>query len=193
MRSPLELFKSIPMKKVVLSILTVLFIGASSFAQVGKSFPNLSGETVSGQKISLPNQTNGKYTLLGLAMSKKSEDDLQSWYQPIAARFLQDASKAGLFADFAYDVNIYFVPMFTGVNKAAAGPARKKALKNVDPKLHDHILFYVGKLEEYKDSLSLKDKDKPYFFVLDNEGKIVYTTEGAYTEAKIDEIESLIE
>jgi hypothetical protein len=180
-------------KKLLASVLFTGFSLSVSYAQVGSSFPNLGGETISGQRISLPKTTNGKYTLVGLAFSKKSEDELESWYNPVAARFLQDASKAGLFADFAYDVNIYFVPMFTGINKAAAGPARKKALKNVDPKLHDHILFYVGKLGDYEDSLGLEEKDQPYFFVLDPKGKIVYATDGRFTAKKMEEIESILE
>jgi len=28
-----------------------------------------------------------------------------------------------------YDVNVYFIPMFTGINAAATGTAKKKAVK----------------------------------------------------------------
>lgn len=83
--------------------------------------------------------------------------------------------------------------MFTGVNAAATGTAKKKAIKNVDPQLLPYILFYKGELKTYKEALDFERKDIPYFFVLDPEGKIVYATSGKYTEEKLDEVEEKIE
>ncbi len=180
------------MKKVVLSIAVSLLSIVAVNAQVGQTFPELKGETVEGKKLQLPEGVNGKYTLLGLAFSKKSDDALQTWFKPVFSSFVQDASSAGLFSDFAYDVNVYFVPMFTGANKVAAGPARKKMLKNVDAELHPHVLFYIGEIAQYRDQLGLKEKDQPYFFVLDAEGKIVYATSGAYSDKKMQEVEEIL-
>jgi len=98
-----------------------------------------------------------------------------------------------MMAGMGYDVNVYFVPMFTGVNAAATGTAKKKAIKNVDPVLLPNILFYKGELKTYKEALDFEKKDIPYFFVLDAEGKIVYATSGRFTEDKLDEIEESIE
>lgn len=96
-------------------------------------------------------------------------------------------------ASFGYDVNVYFIPMFTGINAAATGTAKKKALKNVDPQLLPYILFYKGELKRFKDELDFEKKDIPYFFVLDQEGKIVFATSGAFSESKLDQIEEVIE
>ena len=96
-------------------------------------------------------------------------------------------------AGMGYDVNVYFVPMFTGVNAAATGTAKKKAIKNVDPQLLPYILFYKGELKKYKEALDFEKKDIPYFFVLDKTGKIVYATSGKFTEDKLDAIEDAIE
>lgn len=161
-------------------------------AQVGQTFPNLETETVEGKAMKLPSSVKGKYTLLGLAFSQKSDKALQSWFEPVYTRFMSDRGNAGLFADFAYDVNVYFVPMFTGANKVAAGPARKRILKEVDAELQEHVLFYVGELAPYKDQLGLQQKDEPYFFVLDENGKIVYATYGAYTAKKMDQVEEIL-
>ena len=163
-----------------------------SFAQVtGKMFPDMEAETVEDKKVKLPEATKGKYTLLGLAYSKKSEDELNSWFNPVFSKFIQKLD--GLMAGMGYDVNVYFVPMFTGVNAAATGTAKKKAIKNVDPQLLPYILFYKGELKTYKEALDFEKKDIPYFFVLDKTGKIVYATSGKFTEDKLDEIESAIE
>jgi hypothetical protein len=83
--------------------------------------------------------------------------------------------------------------MFTGVNAAATGTAKRKAIKNVDPQLLPYILFYKGDLKPYKEALDFEKKDIPYFFVLDKDGKIIYATSGKYTTGKLDEVEKVLE
>ena len=141
--------------------------------------------------VTLPSEVLGKYTLLGLAYSKKSEDELNSWFQPVFEKFIQQ--NKGLFESFGHDVNVYFIPMFTGVNAAATGTAKKKAIKNVDPQLLPYILFYKGDLKPYKEALDFEKKDVPYFFVLDKEGKIVFATSGKYSKEKMDKVEAVLE
>lgn len=180
------------MKKQLLPILFLLLIPQLVSAQViGKTFPDMEAETVEDKKVNLPTETKGKYTLLGLAYSKKSEDELNTWFSPVYNKFIKKAT--GLMAGMGYDVNVYFVPMFTGVNAAATGTAKKKAIKNVDPQLLPYILFYKGELKTYKQELDFEKKDIPYFFVLDKDGKIVYATSGKFTEDKLGELEDSIE
>ncbi len=160
----------------------------------GQPFPEMNTTTLESEPIQMPKDVNGKYTVLGLAYSKKSEKSLNTWFQPIFNKFIpKKGATKNVFSSFTYDVNVYFIPMFTGINTAAAGPARKKALKNIDPLLHPYILFYKGKLKPYKESLDFERKDTPYLFVLDQHGKIVYATSGAYTEDKMDAVEASIE
>jgi hypothetical protein len=136
----------------------------------------------------------GKFTLLGLAFSRKSEDELLSWFQPVYEKFIgSQGSMSQLFSEYAYDVNVFFIPMFTGIKTPATKPAMKQALKKIDPLLHPHILFYKGKLKPYKESLNFEKKDIPYFFVLDEKGKIVYATSGIFAPGKMDQIERVIE
>ena len=171
----------------------VLMVGSFNLSAqvIGKMFPDMEAETVDDKKIKLPFHTKGKFTLLGLAYSKKSEDELNSWFAPVFNKFIQKSK--GLLSGFEYDVNVYFVPMFTGVNAAATGTAKKKALKNIDPQLLPYILFYKGELKSYKEALDFEKRDIPYFFVLDSEGKIVFATSGVYSEEKMDQVEEVIE
>ncbi len=169
-----------------------LFLSYSLEAQiVGKMFPDMAAETVEDKIVKLPQEGKGKFTLLGLAYSKKSEAELNSWFEPVFQKFIQKSS--GLLSGFGYDVNVYFVPMFTGINAAATGTAKRKAIKNIDPQLLPYVLFYKGDLKPYKEALDFEKKDIPYFFVLDADGKIIYATSGPYTDAKMDDIEGVIE
>jgi hypothetical protein len=179
------------MKKLIALIVLLAGFNLTHAQVIGKQFPDMEAETVEDKKVNLPGDTKGKYTLLGLAYSKKSEDELNSWFSPVYNKFIKKAT--GMMAGMGYDVNVYFVPMFTGVNAAATGTAKKKALKNVDPQLLPYILFYKGELKTYKEALDFEKRDIPYFFVLDAEGKIVYATSGRFTEDKLDEVEESIE
>ena len=179
------------MKKSITLVVLLACFNLTNAQVIGKQFPDMEAETVEDKKVNLPTDTKGKYTLLGLAYSKKSEDELNSWFSPVYNKFVKKAT--GLMAGMGYDVNVYFVPMFTGVNAAATGTAKKKALKNIDPQLLPYILFYKGELKSYKETLDFEKRDIPYFFVLDTDGKIVYATSGAFTEGKLDEVEEAIE
>jgi predicted transcriptional regulator len=63
----------------------------------------------------------------------------------------------------------------------------------VDQKFHPYILTFVGDIKPYKDALAISQRDTPYFFVLDEDGKIVYSTSGAYSEAKMSQVEQIID
>ncbi len=180
------------MKRYIL-LSTILFVTTlvSQAQVIGKTFPDMEAENVEDKKVMLPKDVAGKYTLIGLAYSKKSEDELNSWFQPVFQKFIQKTN--GLMSGFGYDVNVYFIPMFTGVNAAATGTAKRKAIKNIDPQLLPFILFYKGELKPYKEALDFEKKDIPYFFVLDAEGKILYATSGKFTEQKMEQIEEVLE
>lgn len=174
----------------------VIAVATSTEGQVvGSQFPDMDTSTANDKKVNLPRDTKGKYTLLGMAFSKKSEDDLNTWMEPIFWKFIDkpEGQIDQLFGNTQqYDVNAYFVPMFTGVKTAATKTAKKQALKKTDPRLIPSILFYRGKLKPFKEALDFQRKDIPYFFVLDENGKIVYATSGRYSDDKMEKIEEQI-
>ncbi|CAN5315390.1 hypothetical protein BH10BAC4_BH10BAC4_25850 [soil metagenome] len=179
------------MKSLCLLVSMFAFSVIVNAQVIGKMFPAMETQTVEDKKVMLPDDVKGKYTLLGLAYSKKSEDELNSWFEPVFSKFVQKTT--GLMAGMGYDVNVYFVPMFTGINAAATGTAKKKAAKGMDPQLLPNILFYKGELKKYKEALDFEKRDIPYFFVLDPTGKIVYATSGSFSETKMDKVEEAIE
>jgi len=183
----------IDVKRIIPMVLTFMFSFGLIHAQ--KPFPLMTVETINNKEVELPSHTEGKYTLLGMAYSKKSEKDLKLWYQPIFNKFIKPklGKGGGLFGSFTYDINVYFVPMFTGVNAAATGAAKKKVLKDGDPLIQPYILFYKGKIKQFREALGFDTKDIPYFFLLDEKGNIVYTTSGSYSDKKMSDIESYID
>lgn len=159
-------------------------IVTSVHAQVGNPFPSMEGESLTNEIVAIPNDFDGKYTLIGLAFSKKSEKYLNSWFSPAYNQFIYKPETPSLFA-VDYDVNVYFIPMFTGAKRPAYEKVMKKVSETIDERLYPHVLFYKGTLKEYKKALNFRGKDLPYFYILDPDGKIIYTTSGQYTDAKM--------
>ena len=175
------------MKTTLFLFLTILF-STDTFAQLNKIFPVMRCETADRKTVNLPEDTKGKYTFIGMAYSEKAEENLRSWYQPIYNKFI---AKTGLM-DSDYDVNICFVPMFTGGKKALKNSAIAELIKSDNAELHPYILFYAGELEFYNTNLSLIEKDKPYFFLLDKNGIVIFLEKGQFSEGKLERVEELI-
>jgi hypothetical protein len=171
----------------ILTSLLVLLVASATFGQVGQPFPDMEGESLSRQTVIIPGDLADKYTLIGLAFSKKAENYLNSWFKPTYQQFIYKPETPSLFAG-SYDINVYFIPMFTGAKRPAYEKVMQKVSATIDPKLYPHVLFYKGTLKEYKKTLNFDGKDVPYFYVLDPQGKIVYSTYGRYTDGKMREI-----
>jgi hypothetical protein len=160
-------------------------------AQTGDQFPALEGESLVHGMINIPDDVKGKYTLIGLAVSKDAETQLKTWFNPIYQQLIKKPDAKALFA-MNYDVNVYFIPMLTGAKRPAYQAVMDKVEKEVDKPLHPHVLFFKGTLKEYKDALKIDDKDKPYLYLLDDEGKIIYSSSGGYSDAKLQKIIDLL-
>lgn len=187
------------MKKLIFSLLVIFSIAAIAFKPkagiVGTMFPEMICENYNGQAVNIPKDTKGKITLIAVAFSSAAEDDLKTWVNPIYNKFIGkvDGSQAGVFdVHVDYDVNLYFVPMFTGFNQLSAKSAKDKIKSKTDKELYPYLLFYDGG-KTYKDELDFQKRNIPYFFVLDKTGKVLYTTSGRYDENKMEKIMDIVE
>jgi hypothetical protein len=171
------------------AFILLLAVSAAFYAPgvVGTQFPDLTATTMKDKKVNIPGDLKNKYSLIGIAYSNDAEKDLHTWLEPVYDKFI---AKNEL---MPYDINLYFIPMFTGAKSATAESAKNKLAKETDPELQPYVLIYKGELDKYKTALGMDKKALPYFFVLDKMGKIVYTTSGSYTEDKMDAIEDALD
>ncbi|NQZ77339.1 MAG: hypothetical protein HRT61_14735 [Ekhidna sp.] len=170
----------------------ILLFSLQSQSQVGNQFPEMEAESLTNKFVTLPKDIAGKYSLIGLAYSKKAEDDLKGWFEPIYNQVIYKNPNPGPF-DFSYDVNAYFVPMFTGAKRPAYKKVMNKLKKTISARLQPNVLFYKGTLNQYKEALNFDGKDVPYFYVLDPKGKVVYSTTGRYNKQKLQEITDAVD
>jgi hypothetical protein len=144
-----------------------------------KNFPKISGTTLNGKKINLPEHAKGKMCLVAMAYSLKAQSDLAGWVDPVYK------SLAG---NIMFQTEMYFIPMTGDVKAISQAEIEKKMKEKVDTSLYKYVMIYSGPTKEYIKELNMNDKDKPYFFVINPRGEITYTTSGKYTEAKMEEI-----
>lgn len=171
-----------------LLFLTPAFLLLSTNFSVNLEFPAIQGETLDGKTISLPKACEGKKTLIGMAYSQKAQDALMSWYEPVFEKFV---AKVGMF-DYEYDVNLYFIPMFIGLKQALYESTLKELRTQSRKDLYPYVIFYKGDLAPYETHLNMQDKSLPYIFVLDEKGIVIYSTNGIFSENKMEEIEAVL-
>lgn len=186
------------MKKYFLITIAVISVLAftPSIGVVGKMFPSMSCEDYNGKKVILPDIAKGKFTLIGMAFSNQAEKDLKTWINPVYNAFIpskkqKEEDNPFDISSINYDINLYFVPMFTKANQLLSKNSKEKIKKESNPELYPYLLFYEGG-KTYKEELDFEKKDIPYFFVIDKNGKIVYATSGEYDTKKLDAISDII-
>jgi len=171
--------KSLPIL-ILLSIFTL-----NSIAQ---TLPVVKGETVENKSLTFPDDLKGKYSLLCFASSQKAESDLWSWLDPVYQKYI---AKTGIMDDM-YDVNVFFVPVLTGTNVAFAATIKKKFKEAAQDDLKSHVMFCDQDGKDIIQKLNMEPNEVPYFFLLDPTGKIIYRTNGRFTDEKFDAIDDLI-
>ncbi len=164
------------MRKKYLIVVAVCSMMLLGFRVADIQFPELAAQTLDDKTITIPKDTKGKFTLIGLASSQKAQTDLEGWIDPVYKSFTSNPM---------FQVRLYFVAMAGG---GTAGVVKSQLKKQLDAELQKYILVYSGDINAIKATLEMKEKDKPYFFVIDPRGKITYSTSGAYSEKKMDEI-----
>ena len=168
-------------------LLSFLF-STTNTIDVASQFPNLSGETLDGKALTIPADCGGKKTIVGMAYSQKAQEAMMTWYEPAFEKFV---SKVGMF-DYQYDVNLYFVPMFIGLNQAMYESTLKDLRKQNRRDLFPYVVFYKGEFTPYETSLSMQEKSSAHIFVLNEKGEVIHSAKGAYSEKKMEEIEAAL-
>lgn len=162
----------------------VLLLAGCLFSRA-QQFPALKAVNLEGKPIVLP-VNNGKYTVVAIAFSRSAEDDLRRWLNPLYETFVHSEKNAGgLSPAEVNDVNFYFIPLISGFKKLA-DDFKSKTNKEFWPYILDTEKTDIKELEK---TLQVKDDKAPWFFVLDQNGKVIEKQWGTFQPAKLDKLE----
>jgi hypothetical protein len=147
----------------------------------GMRFPDIKTVSLAGDTISIPRDTQGKYTLLCFAFVQKAQSLVDTWTFPILEKYPSD------------EIHYYEIPMLAGGYKFVRGFIDGGMKRGVPQNLHRHVATYYGPLNKYKSDLNMPDSNTVYLFLLDKNGVIIHRDEGAANREKLSKIFSLIE
>jgi ATP10 protein len=145
---------------------------------INTKFPNLKVETLSKNKIELP---NNNITIACIVFEQNSQSKVDTWTVPIVEKYPND--------------NIIYleIPMIKAGYKFASGFIDNGMRGGVPKDLHDNVATYYGKLNKYKTDLLMFDKNSCYLFLIDKNGIIKYTTESMASPEKLKALYSEVE
>ena len=145
---------------------------------IGTTFPEVSGVSLTGQNVILPQAAFGKVTLIAVALKRDSIPQLDPWLKAYDGAFGKNESYA-----------FYKIPMMRSAFAKQISSMINGKMKNDNPKeLHDKIITYYGPVEDYVKNLGIPDEEKGYAFIIDSKGVIQWKSSCAAGEDAIKEM-----
>lgn len=145
---------------------------------IGINFPAVSGESLAGQKVVLPQAAAGKVTLIMVAFKRDSIPQLDPWLKTFDKEFGKKES-------FAF----YKIPMMRSAFAKQISSMINGKIKKDNPKeLHDKIITYYGPVEDYIKVLGIADEEMGYAFILDSKGVIKWKSTCAADQNSVKEM-----
>ena len=146
---------------------------------VGKKFPTIRAESLSGKEVTLPDDISSETALIGIAFVRKAQLMLDSWLEP--------------FEDVCKGESIYEVPMIEGAFwKIFSGFIDGGMRAGIPEDKHDNVMTFYGNASEIRKELDMDDKSLGYVFLLDDDGIIQFSGKGYAEEKELEKMMSKI-
>lgn len=165
-------------------LLSALLLPALALAQ-RQTMPSISGKSLAGGKVVLPDAAKGKVAVLIFGFTKASKEPTKAW----ATRFNSELRSQ---PDFV----LWQLPVLEDVPRLIRGMVISGMKKTVPENLRDHFVPILESEAELKKLVNYKDADDAYLIVLDRSSRIAQqlhsaSPEGAYAQLRT-EIQSLL-
>lgn len=148
----------------------------------GDRFPEIQGKTLSGQKIHLPHDLNGKPSILIIYFYRDTRVQVKPWNERLHEKY-------GKYKN----VNCLEVPMFQDYARLYGFVLDRKLKQIIPHKRHENVAVYYGKLGKYYYHFDVNSLTDCYVYLLDASGKVRATAVGEFTEDKFEQITGTLE
>jgi len=166
-------------------VLCLLLLAGWAAAQNLAKMPDIEGENLAGQKVTLPQATKGEVAVLVFGFSRASKAPTSAWADKLNSEF-------GARSGFA----LYQLPVLEQVPRFIRGMVISGMKRNVGVSVREHFVPLLQREEELKKLVSYKEPDDAYLVILDRGGQIVQQWHGTLTDAAYarlhGELESLL-
>ncbi|MFN8578788.1 MAG: hypothetical protein U0354_18320 [Candidatus Sericytochromatia bacterium] len=153
-------------------------INISLFANAQNNFPEIKGEDLTGKLVEIPRDATGKPTFIILGYSYRAREITEKWLQEYERKFSKNT-------------NFYLVPMMG--NKVATKAMSffiNQSMKSGTPvNEHKHVITVYQDLNPIKKSLNFVSNEDVYVYLLDTNGKIIWSETGKFNRKSFYELE----
>jgi hypothetical protein len=142
---------------------------------IGKKFPKITVQALSGKEVTLPDDVKREVALIGIAFVRGAQGMLDSWSIP--------------FERACSGESVYELPMIDGFFwKIFSGMIDSGMRAGIPGEKHDNVLTHYGDTSAYRETLSMDDKRLGYVFLIDKEGIIRFEGKGYAHKKDIEEM-----
>ncbi len=128
-------------------------------------FPRIKVETLSGNELLLPEDTQGKMVLIGVAFVREAQGMLDSWMD--------------YFHHLCSENEVYELPIIeSSFWKIFSGFIDGGMRSGIPKEKHDFVGTHYGDASDFVEALGIKDRKHGYVFLVDEEGYIRFRGEG---------------
>jgi hypothetical protein len=149
------------------SPLICLLLLLSASAQSGSAMPRVEGQSLTGNKVVLPDAAVGKITVLILGFTRASKTPTSNWAKQIRADFANQQA-----------VELYQIPVLEDVPRLIRGMVISGIKKGVPENQRDHFIVMLHSEAELKNFVGYQEPDDAYLVVLASDGKVAQQLHG---------------
>jgi len=132
-------------------------------------FPRIKVETLSGKELVLPDDTEGKVVLIGVAFVREAQGMLDSWMD--------------YFKHLCSENEVYELPVIeSSFWKVFSGFIDGGMRSGIPREKHDFVGTHYGDASDFVDALNIEDKKLGYVFLVDEKGYIRFRGDGYIDE-----------
>ena len=151
--------------------LLIVFVLSAHLLHAQQSIPTIEGETLAGNKVSLPAAAGGRPALLIIGFTRGSQDQTKAWSQRVRDRF-----------------PAWSIAVLEDVPRLMRGFVARGIKSGLPKEGHGRfVLVYQGE-KQLKLAAAFGRPDDAYLLVIDGMGAIRWNFHGPVTDAAMDQL-----
>ena len=149
---------------------------------VGSKMPRLIGRTLSGQRVTIPEDTKSKIAALVMGTDYDARFDVEDWSRAVKERFGRER-----------DVVVIEMPVIGGAYPFFAPMIEAGMRRGTPAEMHDYVVTVYGQQGRLKEALRAAPGRNTWVFLLDKNGTVRFQHGGSFDEKKFEELASRVE
>ncbi len=162
-------------------LVCLLLMLSSALAQTGQPMSTISGESLAGHRVVLPEATRGSVAILIFGFTKASKTPTTAWAKRLSEEFGNES-----------DFRLYQLPVLEDVPRLFRGMVISGIRKGVPENMRDHFVPILDGEAELKKAVDYREADDAYLMLVDRNSTVVRQVHGLLTDDAYSSLETEI-